>query len=112
MPIRSTLFSISSGRGSRRSPPRTICWCARAGTEGRLSITWERREGRDGRGLQIDWHERNGPKVKPRGRQGFGTMVIERNLPRAIDASVELTFDPEGVRCRIAIPDRQILAAR
>ncbi len=80
--------------------------------EGRLSITWERREGRDGRGLQIDWHERNGPKVKPRGRQGFGTMVIERNLPRAIDASVELTFDPEGVRCRIAIPDRQILAAR
>jgi hypothetical protein len=39
-------------------------------------------------------------------------MVIERNLSRALDAEVNMDFDPEGLRCHIVIPAHQILAAR
>ena len=31
-------------------------------------------------------------------------MVIERNLARALDAKVNLDFDPDGLRCHIVIP--------
>ncbi len=39
-------------------------------------------------------------------------MVIERNLARALDAQVDMTFEPDGLHCHIVIPASQILAAR
>ena len=79
---------------------------------GRLSITWDRRE-RDGeQALALDWREQYGPRVKPRRKRGFGSMVIEGNLARALDAEVALDFDPEGLRCHVVIPASQILPAR
>ena len=53
-----------------------------------------------------------GPKVKIRRKKGFGSMVIERNLARALDAEVNMDFDPDGLHCHIVIPASQILAAR
>ncbi len=78
---------------------------------GRISITWRERE-EGGRAVELDWREHQGPKVKLRRKRGFGSMVIERNLARALDAEVNLTFDPEGVHCHIVIPGGQILDAR
>lgn len=71
---------------------------------GRVSIDWSLRDG-----IDLNWREFNGPKVKPRRKKGFGSMVIERNLARALDATVDLTFDPDGLHCRILIPASQIL---
>ena len=79
---------------------------------GRLSITWDRREQGGDQALELDWHEQFGPRVKPRRKRGFGSMVIERNLARALDAEVDLNFDPDGVRCHVVIPASQILAGR
>ena len=39
-------------------------------------------------------------------------MVIERNLARALDAEVNLKFDPNGLHCHIVIPASQILTLR
>jgi hypothetical protein len=39
-------------------------------------------------------------------------MVIEKNLARALDAQVDLAFDPGGLRCHVVIPASQILTAR
>jgi len=80
--------------------------------EGRLSITWRPCDGKDGRGLELDWREQHGPKVKPRRKRGFGSMVIERNLARALDAEVTLDFEPDGLRCHVVIPASQLLVAR
>jgi PAS domain S-box-containing protein len=77
---------------------------------GRVSITWSRRESADS--VELDWREELGPKVKIRRKRGFGSMVIERNLARALDAEVSMDFDPDGLRCHIVIPANQILAAR
>lgn len=77
---------------------------------GRITIRWERQEGTGS--IALDWHEKLGPKVKPRRKRGFGSMVIERNLARALDADVTMDFDADGLRCRIVIPPSQLLASR
>jgi two-component sensor histidine kinase len=79
---------------------------------GRVSITWDRNEDSGAQALVLDWREELGPKVKSRRKKGFGSIVIERNLARALDAEVTLDFDPDGLHCHIVIPASQILAAR
>jgi PAS domain S-box-containing protein len=80
-------------------------------SSGRVSITWGQRESADGNALELDWCEHLGPKVKVRHKKGFGSMVIEGNLARALDAEVTIDFDPDGLRCHIVIPASQIVAA-
>jgi PAS domain S-box-containing protein len=75
---------------------------------GRVSITWTLQD----HVLMIEWREQYGPKVKIRRKRGFGSMVIERNLSRALDAKVDMAFEPDGLRCHIVIPESQMLAAR
>ena len=79
---------------------------------GRVSITWSRLDNADGNAVELDWRERLGPKVKLRRKKGFGSMVIERNLARALDAEVNMDFDPDGLHCHIVIPGSQILVIR
>jgi PAS domain S-box-containing protein len=79
---------------------------------GRVSITWGRRETAAGIAIELDWREQLGPKVKVRRKSGFGSMVIERNLARALDAEVSMAFEPAGLHCHVVIPPSQILAAR
>jgi PAS domain S-box-containing protein len=75
---------------------------------GRLAVTWRRLAPADGYGAELLWVESDGPSVRAPERRGFGTMVIERNLARSLDAEVELAFFPEGVRCRVLIPMIQL----
>jgi len=79
---------------------------------GRVSVTWSQRDKGDDHAVELDWREQLGPKVKVRRRKGFGSMVIERNLTRALDAEVNLNFDPGGLHCHIVIPANQILSLR
>lgn len=80
--------------------------------EGKVSILWQRAPTDEGEAVALDWHEELGPKVRMRRKRGFGSMVIERNLALALEAKVDLAFDPEGLRCRIVIPFNQIATQR
>ena len=80
--------------------------------QGKASLTWQRRAVADGGGVEIAWSEEGGPNVSTPERRGFGTLVIERNLARAAEAEVELAFTPDGVRCRMIIPEQHISVAR
>jgi two-component sensor histidine kinase/PAS domain-containing protein len=71
---------------------------------GRISIAWRRVPQSDGEAVELLWAESGGPRVGSPMRRGFGTLVLEGNLPRSLDAQVELAFAAEGVRCRILIP--------
>ena len=79
---------------------------------GRISVTWNQRETAEGAFVELDWREQLGPKVKARRKKGFGSMVIEHNLARALDAKVDLAFEPEGLHCNVMIPASQILSVR
>jgi two-component sensor histidine kinase len=72
---------------------------------GRVSIVWNRRPESDGGGLEIQWTEGGGPPVEEPKKRGFGSLVINRNLARSLDAEVEYAFAQEGIRCRIVIPE-------
>src|SRR5581483_3481985 len=79
---------------------------------GHVSITWRRVPAGEGHGIEIIWLEERGPKVKAPRQRGFGTMVIEDSLQRALDAEVEMKFAPTGLRCRILIPITQLSVGR
>jgi two-component sensor histidine kinase len=79
---------------------------------GRADIAWRRMPAQDGHGVEIRWTESGGPAVKSPERRGFGSLVIERNLARSLDAEVELSFAEEGVSCRMVIPLTQLLIGR
>jgi PAS domain S-box-containing protein len=76
--------------------------------DGHVDIKWCRCEDEDG--IELSWAESDGPSVRVPDRRGFGTLVVERNLSRALDADVHLDFDPAGVRCRIVIPPAHVLS--
>lgn len=79
--------------------------------EGRVSVEWRGGAGPD-EAIELDWREQFGPRVRPRRKRGFGSTVIETNLTRALDAKVDMMFDPDGLHCRVVIPPSQIVPMR
>ncbi|UOK71641.1 sensor histidine kinase [Ancylobacter polymorphus] len=79
---------------------------------GHVDILWARRTPEAGGGFELSWRERGGPVVsKPEGR-GFGSLVIERNLARALDGKVELNFAPSGLICTVSVPESHLTPER
>jgi PAS domain S-box-containing protein len=81
---------------------------------GRVEVEWHMTPADESgeEGVEILWAEKDGPDVAAPASRGFGTLVVEKNLARALDAEVVLSFDPGGVRCRMVIPGSHLLAAR
>jgi PAS domain S-box-containing protein len=78
--------------------------------KGRVSVAWSPVPRGGNTALEILWEESGGPEVEPPRRRGFGTLVIQENLPRSVDAEVDLAFPAQGVRCRIVIPPARLLS--
>ncbi len=74
---------------------------------GRVEINWQPLADS---GIVLVWRETKGPRVSAPKRRGFGSMVIEHNLARALDADVNLDFAMEGLTCRVAVPQNQLVA--
>ena len=77
-----------------------------------MTIGWRLLQPSEGGGIEVLWTETGGPKVDAPGRRGFGTLVIERNLSRSLEADVDLSFPPEGVLCRMVIPVANLASGR
>jgi two-component sensor histidine kinase len=54
--------------------------------------------------LDLDWWEQSGPLVLPPTRRGFGSRLIKRSLTTELGGSVEMVYDPAGLRCAIRLP--------
>jgi PAS domain S-box-containing protein len=76
---------------------------------GRVDVSWGPAANDNG-GVELIWRETKGPKVSEPKRRGFGSMVIEHNLTRALDAQVSLDFAAEGLTCRVSVPKNQLSA--
>ena len=50
--------------------------------------------------------------MRPPKRPGYGTTVITELIPYELGGTVNLTYNPEGVRCRLDIPDKWIGTGR
>ena len=71
---------------------------------GRVLVRWSVHPGADGAALDLSWREAGGPPGEPPRHQGFGRIVIERNVSRALGAAVALAFDRAGLEARFRIP--------
>ena len=78
---------------------------------GHLDVSWTVDRSVSPALVEIAWTERGGPPVKPPGRQGFGSRLLEQGLGRELDGEVSLCYHHDGVRCQIRLPQSAKLAA-
>ncbi|WP_431858503.1 sensor histidine kinase [Azospirillum sp.] len=73
--------------------------------QGWIEVTWSLADAGGGeRRLEVRWCEHDGPPVAPPTRRGFGSRVIEQGLAYDLNGSIQLAFEPDGVRCAISVP--------
>jgi PAS domain S-box-containing protein len=68
---------------------------------GRVALTCRLASG-DGAGerrILLDWVEQGGPPVQPPERRGLGSRLLGRPLAAELCGTLDLLFDPAGVRC-------------
>ena len=69
---------------------------------GSVRIGWNLADGQDSRPrLHVRWEETGGPTVRPPGRRGFGSRLLERTLAHDLDGDVTLEFASTGVVCTL-----------
>lgn len=71
---------------------------------GKIAITWQVEPTPQGDRMRLKWQESGGPPVKPPGRKGFGSRLIEGGLAQDLDGEVHLDYDPAGLVCQITMP--------
>ncbi|MDO9706717.1 PAS domain S-box protein [Paracraurococcus lichenis] len=75
---------------------------------GRLDLDWSL----DAAGLTLCWRESGGPPVAglPQ-RSGFGSRLLVQLAERQLGGRLELDWEPTGLRARLVLPARHVLAA-
>jgi two-component sensor histidine kinase len=71
---------------------------------GKIDIAWQAEPTTQSDRIRLRWQESGGPTVKPPGRKGFGSRLIEGGLAQDLDGEVRLDYDPLGVVCQIIMP--------
>ena len=70
---------------------------------GRVLVRWYRKLNGSAQ-LVLEWQEAGGPRVEAQEKSGYGTSVVRDLIPYELGGTVDLSFAPEGVRCRLEIP--------
>jgi PAS domain S-box-containing protein len=83
---------------------------ALSGAQGQVSIRWLIDAASDK--VRLRWRESGGPIVAPPKRRGFGHIVIEQIVPRALSGAGALNFAPEGVSWTFEFPAQECEGAR
>ena len=76
---------------------------------GSVDVSWTRRDTATGRDLELIWREQGGPAVDAPQRRGYGRLLLERLIPRAVEGSADLTFEPTGIRYHLTIPAARLV---
>lgn len=81
---------------------------ALAGDHGHIDIAWSSAGGT----FKMRWTERGGPPLLPPTRTGFGSRVVSDMVRLSLDADVEMSFDPTGLRWQLSCPFERISRGR
>lgn len=78
-------------------------------SSGRVDVNWSLSNGAEPR-FFLSWEETGGPPVGKPERHGFGTTLIEKNLPSALGGSVVREFRSQGMFCRAEAPLSEVVS--
>jgi two-component sensor histidine kinase len=65
---------------------------------GRIALSWAKH----GERMEVDWIESGGPQPAATRREGFGTGLLRKGM-RRFGGSVQMSFAPSGLHCRLAL---------
>lgn len=72
---------------------------------GKVRISWDVSPAPDGTPMcHLSWEECGGPPVERPSRRGFGRVVIERTVARALNGDVRIDYDTAGLRWTLEFP--------
>lgn len=77
---------------------------ALSSAKGRLHISWIVDQACSAGGLKLDWREIGGPMVTTPKQKGFGHVVIKSMIEQAVEGTVELNFEKEGLHWSLHAP--------
>lgn len=79
---------------------------------GTVEVGWNVAGGNDGQLVEIHWMERDGPRVTPPMRRGFGHTVVVNMVEYALGGDVALDYATAGIAWRLVAPADQVLDGR
>ena len=98
-------YVLSIGMTMHEMTTNAAKYGALATETGQIRVMWRVMQDETGaRRLRLDWQESGGPPVTVPVRRGFGTRLIAGGIQRELGGTVELTFDPSGLRCCLDVP--------
>jgi PAS domain S-box-containing protein len=77
---------------------------ALSGTDGKVSVSWDCTGADRAAILTITWRELGGSPITAPVQSGYGLSLIRDLVPHELGGTVDLTFQPDGARCKIEIP--------
>ncbi len=80
---------------------------ALSSNRGTLRVAWRLT---DDRSCEILWRESGGPTVRIPGREGFGSVLLNRSVPFDLGGVSEIDYAPAGLGARVVIPARFVTA--
>ena len=78
---------------------------ALAAENGRLEVRWTHDPEK---GLDVSWRESGGPAVREPQRKGFGSVLIERNIPFELGGKAVVRYAREGLEADFTIPPAHV----
>jgi two-component sensor histidine kinase len=72
--------------------------------DGKVSVSWDRTGADRTAILTITWRELGGPPITTPVQSGYGLSLIRDLIPHELGGAVDLTFQSDGVCCKIEIP--------
>lgn len=100
----STRAALALGIAFNELATNAVKYGAFSNDKGSIRIDWTIEPTSEGRRLVLSWQEKDGPKVTPPLRKGFGSRVIERGLTHELEGTVQLDYRPDGLICTMNIP--------
>jgi PAS domain S-box-containing protein len=76
--------------------------------EGRVEISWIVEESAGRPLLTLSWVERGGPTVAAPFKPGFGTSILTRLTPSAVDGTANLSYEANGVSWVLKAPIQSV----
>lgn len=72
--------------------------------DGRIEVRWVLTEAAGVPCLRLTWNEVGGPAAATSSRKGFGTVVLERVVPQALNATAKLDLSSSAVSWTLDLP--------